>query len=143
MPALLNRMSIGPSSRAASAAKARPGRDVGDVDRAVQGAPAERADLAGGLVGLGPVVEMAKGDVRALGGEGQRRGAADAARAAGDQSDFSRELHAVLPVARTTIPGKRPVEVAIFAGDLATNTVVSHMVSALAAIEREMGADEE
>ena len=75
-----------------------PGGDVGDVDRAVQGAPAERADLAGGLVGLGPVVEMAKGDVRALGREGQRRGAADAARAAGDQSDFSREFHAFSPV---------------------------------------------
>ena len=73
------------------------GGDVGDIDRAVQGAPAERADLAGCLVGLALVVEMAEGDVRALGGEGQGRGAADAARAAGDQSDFSRELHAVLP----------------------------------------------
>ena len=71
-----------------------PGRDVGDVDRAVHGAPAERADLAGGLVGLGIIVQMAKGDVRALGGEGERRGATDPARAAGDQGDFSRELHA-------------------------------------------------
>ena len=142
MPALLNRMSIGPSSRAASAGEGPPGGDIGDVDRAVQGAPAERADLAGGLVGLGLVVEMAKGDVRTLGGEGQRRGAADAARAAGDQSDFSRELHAVLPVARTTIPGsdRRGGHICRRFGH---NTVVSHMVSALAAIEREMGADEE
>ena len=112
MPALLNRMSIGPSSRAASLGEGPAGRDVGDVDRAVQRAPAERADLAGGLVGLGVVVEMAEGDVGALGGEGERRGAADAARAAGDQRDFSRKLHAVLPsndepyasgVLRTTI----------------------------------------
>jgi hypothetical protein len=70
------------------------GRDIGDVDRAVQGTPAERADLAGRLVSLGAVVEMAKGDIRALGGEGERRGAADPARAAGDQGGFTRELHA-------------------------------------------------
>src|SRR5262249_16155817 len=73
------------------------GRDIGDIDRAVQGAPAERPDLISGFVGLGIVSQMAKGDVRALGGECQRRGAADPARAAGDQCDFSRKLHAVLP----------------------------------------------
>jgi hypothetical protein len=57
----------------------------------------QRADLGGGFVGLGVIVQMAKGHVRALGGERERRGAADPARAASDQSDFSRELHAWSP----------------------------------------------
>src|SRR4029453_10773533 len=80
-----------------------PGGDIGDIDRAVQGAPAEGADLAGGFVGLPVIAQMTKGDARALGGEGERRGATDPARAAGDQSDFSRELHAVLPSATSSV----------------------------------------
>ena len=74
-----------------------PGGDIGDIDRAVQGASAQGADLAGCFVGLVLIVQMAKGNVRPFGGEGERRGAADPARTASDQRDFSRELHDVLP----------------------------------------------
>jgi hypothetical protein len=79
----------------------RPGGcDVGNIDRAMQGAPAHGTDLAGGFVGLGIVVQMAKGNVRAFGGERQRRGATDSARTAGDQSDFACELHLFSPWSR-------------------------------------------
>ena len=49
--------------------------------------PSARISRRGGL-GLGVVVQMAERDVRALLREQQRRGAADAARAAGDQGDL-------------------------------------------------------
>src|SRR5262245_65245087 len=51
---------------------------------------------------------MAKGDVRALGGERERRGAADPARAASDQIDFSRELHAWSPCYEAMLPSDQP-----------------------------------
>ena len=40
--------------------------DVGYVDGPVHGATAERADLRGGRVGFGVVIEVAEGDIRAL-----------------------------------------------------------------------------
>jgi len=78
------------------AGKGPPGPNIGDIERTVHGAPAQGADLGGGFVGLRIIVQMAKGNVRALCGERERRGAADPARATRDQSDFSRKLHAVL-----------------------------------------------
>src|SRR5262249_10026052 len=51
---------------------------------------------------------MAKDDVGALCGERERRGAADPARAASDQSDFSRELHAWSPCYEAMLPSDQP-----------------------------------
>ena len=62
--------------------------DVGDVERAVARAAAERADLGGGFVRLGAIVQMAKRDIGALPREQQRGGSADAARSTGYQGDL-------------------------------------------------------
>jgi len=61
------------------AGKDLPRRNIGDIDRAVHGAPAQGADLGGGFGGLGIIVQMAKGYVCALCGERDRRGTTEPA----------------------------------------------------------------
>ena len=107
MPALLNRMSIGPNAAATSCAKARLGSDIDHIERAMHRTPPKRADLVRRLLGLSPIVEMAERDVGALCREGERRCPADAARSASDQRNLSCKLHRIASSVRRSIRSTR------------------------------------
>ena len=86
-------MSIGPSVAGGLLRERATCGDVHDIDRAMQRAPAKRADFASRLLRLCTIVQMAERDVGALGCERERGGAADATRSAGDQRHLTLQFH--------------------------------------------------
>ena len=83
------------------------GPDIGDIQRPMRGAAAKGNNFRRRLIGLVPIIEMTKRDIRALGRKSECGGAADAPRPAGDERDFSCEFHAGLPCCRTMLPRDR------------------------------------
>ena len=70
---------------------------VGDVGAKRSGRAASRLDFGHHGLGLAEIAARDHRDPRALGGETQRDGLADARRAAGDQCDLVRQFHDHLP----------------------------------------------
>src|ERR1019366_2230859 len=83
------------------------GFDIGDIQRLMHRASAMGDDFRRRLIRLLAVIQVAKRDIGALGGERERRGAPDAPRTAGDKRDFSREFHAGLPCCHVMLPRDR------------------------------------